>query len=84
MSDSLLDQALLECRYGVVELREGSARRAFEARLGVLERATWTLPLEPAAPEQVLRLVRAVLDLRDEIDGARRSAWTLDADASGS
>lgn len=82
MNDSLLDQALLECRHGVLDLREGASRRGFEARLGVLERAIWTLPLEPAASEQVLRLVRAVLDLRDEIDVARTSAWSLGTDAS--
>lgn len=71
MTDSLLDQALHDCREGLLSLRDGPHRRELYARLGFLERTSWALPLQPAAAEQVVRLVRAVLDLRDEIDAAR-------------
>ncbi len=80
--DSLLDQALLDARDGLLDLPETATRRALEARLGILERAMWTVPLEPARADQVLRLARAVLDLRDEVTAVSSVAGT-DHGASG-
>ncbi|MBX3218394.1 MAG: hypothetical protein KF850_40690 [Labilithrix sp.] len=67
MSDSLLDEALRFCHAALLEMRDTPARRHLTARLGVLERAAWAIPLVPATAEQVVRIVKLVLDLRDDV-----------------
>ncbi|MBX3205461.1 MAG: hypothetical protein KF764_10350 [Labilithrix sp.] len=67
MSDSLLDQALRYCHASLLEMRDTPARRHLAARLGVLERAAWAIPLVPATAEQVVSIVKLVLDLRDDV-----------------
>ncbi|MBX3225524.1 MAG: hypothetical protein KF795_33770 [Labilithrix sp.] len=67
MSDSLLDQALRFCHVALLEMCDTPARRHLRARLGVLERAAWAIPLVPATAEQVVSIVKLVLDLRDDV-----------------
>ena len=71
MSDSLLDQTLRFCRETLLEMSETPLRRNLQARLGVLERATWSLSLLPAKEEQVVSLAKLVLALRDDVTRAK-------------
>ncbi|MCW5835188.1 MAG: hypothetical protein KIS78_22500 [Labilithrix sp.] len=67
MSDSVLDQALRFCHVALLEMCDTPTRRHLQARLGVLERAAWAIPLVPATAEQVVSIVKLVLDLRDDV-----------------
>lgn len=71
MSESLLDQTLRFCRDALLEMSETPVRRQLLARLGVLERAAWSLPLLPATEEQVVSLAKLVLALRDDVSRAK-------------
>jgi hypothetical protein len=71
MSDSLLDEALHFCNVALLEMCDTPMRSQLRARLGVLERATWSLPLLPATEEQVVGLAKLVLALRDDVMSAR-------------
>ena len=71
MSDSLLDQALHFCNAALLEMRDTPARRQLRARLGVLERAAWSLALLPASEQQVVSLAKLVLALRDDVSSAK-------------
>ncbi len=71
MSDSLLDQSLRFCHEALLEMSETPTRRQLQARLGVLERATWSLALLPAPEDQVVRLAKLVLALRDDVSRAK-------------
>jgi hypothetical protein len=71
MSDSLLDQALHFCTVALLGMRDTPGRRQLQARLGVLERASWSLPLLPATEEQVVSLAKLILNLRDEVARAQ-------------
>jgi hypothetical protein len=71
MSESLLDQALRFCNAALLEMCDTPMRRQLQARLGVLERATWSLQLLPATEEQIIRLAKLVLTLRDDIAHAK-------------
>jgi len=73
MADSLLDEALFACRDVLDEIDE-SGRSSFSARLGILERAVWSLTLGCATQEQVLALAQLVLILRDEVLSAQAAA----------
>jgi len=73
MADSLLDEALSACRDVLDEIDE-SGRSSFSARLGILERAVWSLTLGCATQEQVLALAQLVLMLRDEVLSAQAAA----------
>ena len=52
-------------------MSETPMRRQLQARLGVLERATWSLSLLPATEEQVVSLAKLVLGLRDDVSRAK-------------
>lgn len=74
MSESLIDDAV-RCSRGLLQdVDDVDARRLLSLRLELLERAAWSLALEPAARDEVVRVVRLLLDLRDEVVlAARRS-----------
>lgn len=74
MSDSLLDAALHYCRDALVDMADGPTRRNLRARLGVLERAAWSLALLPTSETQVVTVAKLVLDLRDDV--ARAAHFT--------
>ncbi len=71
MSESLLDQTLRYCSEMLLEMSDTPMRRQLRARLGVLERASWSLPLLPATEEQVVSLAKLVLALRDDVSRAK-------------
>jgi hypothetical protein len=73
MSESLLDEALRFCEGAIDVMCDTPMRTALRARFDVLERATWSLSLVPAAEEKVIRLARLVLELRDDVQDARVS-----------
>lgn len=73
MSDSLIDEAVACCRNVIAELDDGPIRRALTLRLGLLEGAAWSIALEPAAEAEVVRLVRMLLELRDDVVRARQT-----------
>ena len=72
MSDSLLEEIIAYCKGELPELVDSPVRRALSARLGVLERPTWALAVQPATQMQVVGLAKLLLDLRDEVTDARR------------
>ena len=71
MSEWLLDQSLRFCHEALLAMSETPMRRQLRARLGVLERATWSLSLLPATEEQVVCLAKLVLALRDDVSRAK-------------
>ena len=71
MSDSLLDEAIHFCAVALQEMCDTPERSQLRARLGVLERAVWSLALLPATEMQVVHLAKLVLDLRDDVTKAR-------------
>jgi hypothetical protein len=71
MTDSLIDEAVTCCRDVMEELDDGPLRRSMKLRLGLLEGAAWSIALEPAAREEVVLLVRLLLELRDAAVRAR-------------
>lgn len=73
MSDSLLVEALSSCRAVLVDLPDTPATRSLDARVNLLERATLSLDLHPGSRDQIVRLAKAVLDLRDEVVRAREA-----------
>ncbi|MDB5216189.1 MAG: hypothetical protein JWO86_4116 [Myxococcaceae bacterium] len=74
MSESLIDDAVRCSRTLLQEVDDVDARRGLSLRLELLERAAWSLSLEPAARDEVVRLVRLLLEVRDEVvTAARRS-----------
>ena len=46
-------------------------RRQLLARLGVLERASWSVSLLPATEDQLVSLAKLVLALRDDVSRAK-------------
>ena len=71
MSDSLIDEAVKCCRDVIDELDDGSLRRVFKLRLGLLESAAWSIALEPAARAELVSFVKLLLELRDDVVRAR-------------
>jgi hypothetical protein len=71
MSDSLLDEALRFCDATLLDMCDTAVRRELRARLGLLERAVWSLPLLPATEQQVVHIAKLVLALRDDVASAR-------------
>ena len=71
MSESLLDQTLRFSRESLLEMSDTPMRRQLLARLGVLERATWSLSLLPATEDQLVSLAKLVLALRDDVSRAK-------------
>ena len=71
MTDSLLDQALRFCNVALLEMCDTPVRRNLQARLGVLERASWSLSLMPATAEQVVSIAKLILALRDDVTRAQ-------------
>lgn len=71
MTDSLIDEAVACCSDVIDQLEDGSLRRALKLRLGLLEGAAWSMALEPAAQEEVVLLVKLLLELRDDVVRAR-------------
>lgn len=72
MSDSLLDETLRFCHDALLDMPDTHERAAFRGRLGVLERAVWSLSLVPTTTtrDQALAVATMVLRLRDDIAGA--------------
>lgn len=67
MSDCLLDEALQFCDATLLQMCDTAVRRQLRARLGLLERASWSLALLPATEEQVVHLAKLILALRDDV-----------------
>lgn len=67
MADCILDEALLYCRDALVDLPRTPDADMLRGRYAVLERAALALSIMPARADQVLRVVKLVLDLRDEV-----------------
>lgn len=67
MADCILDEALLYCRQTLDELGADPEADGLRGRLAVLERAAWSLSVLPARADQVLRVAKLVLDLRDDV-----------------
>ena len=59
------------CRDVIDELEDGSLRRVFKLRLGLLEAAAWSIALEPAARAELGAFVQLLVDLRDDAIRAR-------------
>lgn len=75
MSDSLLVEALDDTRVLLDELDDDDgdpATRMLRERVDVLDRASAALELRPAPREQVVRLARLALQVRDEAVELRR------------
>lgn len=73
MSDSLLDEALGGCHEILDDLPQSPTRVRLEARVEMLERATWSMGLSLVGEEEIVRMAKLILALRDEIADARRS-----------
>lgn len=76
MSDSLLDEALGYCHEALLDMHDTPVRNQLRARLGFVERVSWSLSLLPATELQVVNVARLALDLRDDVARAR-SAETI-------
>lgn len=75
MSDSLLVEALGDTRVLLDELDDDDsdpATNALRERVEILDRATAALQLRPARREQVIRLAKVALQVRDEAVELRR------------
>lgn len=75
MSDSLLVEALDDTRILLDELDDDdgdAATRVLRERVDILDRASSALELRPARREQVVRLARLALQVRDEAVELRR------------
>lgn len=74
MSDSLLVEALDDTRILLDELDDDDddATRVLRERVDILDRASSALELRPARREQVVRLARLALQVRDEAVELRR------------
>lgn len=74
MSDSLLVEALDDTRILLDELDDDddAATRVLRERVNILDRASSALELRPARREQVVRLARLALQVRDEAVELRR------------
>lgn len=77
MSESLLDSAIMVSRNALLDMGDSQERRDLTTRLDLLERASWTVGLTPASYDQIVKLAKVILDLRDEIITARRRALGL-------
>jgi hypothetical protein len=69
---SLLDQTLRFCDQVLRDMNPTAQRRQLRARLGVLERATWALPLLRATEGQLVSLAKLVMALREDVLTAKR------------
>lgn len=67
MSESVLDTAMLYARARLEMLDESDEKRALESRLDALERSARTVSLTHASADVVVRVLSAVLALRDRI-----------------
>ncbi len=74
MSDSIIDVAAASIRVLVQELEDAPRRGLLSLRLELLERAAWSVSLEPEARHDIVRIVQLLLDLRDEVVAARDAA----------
>ena len=77
MSESLLDSAIMVSRNALLDMGDSQERRDLSTRLDLLERASWAIGLTPASFDQIVKLAKVILDLRDEIVAARRDALDL-------
>lgn len=69
MSDSLLVEALEDARVLLDELDDDDgdlATRTLRARVDILDRASAALELRPAKREQLLRLAKLAMQVRDD------------------
>jgi len=67
MSNSILDEAIAYCNHALEDLPESADVRTLRARLVILERAIWSTSHTPTSVDQIVRLAKLLLDLRDEI-----------------
>lgn len=77
MSDSLLVEALDDTRVLLDELDDDDddgdlVTRMLRARVDILDRASAALELRPAGREQILRLAKLAMQVRDEAVELRR------------
>ncbi len=77
MSESLLDSAIMVSRNALLDMGDSTERRELTSRLDLLERASWAVGLGPRSYDQIVKLAKVILDLRDEIVAARRHALGL-------
>jgi hypothetical protein len=69
MSESILDEAITYCNQTLDELPESAEVAPLRGRLAMLERAIWSTSHVPTSVDQIVRLAKLLLDLRDEISG---------------
>ncbi len=74
MTDSIIEEAAACSRKLLEGLEDPPLRRRLGLRLEILERAAWSISLEPAAPNELGSLVGLLLELRDEVVAARAAA----------
>jgi len=74
MSESLLDSAIMVSRNALLDMGDSKERQELTTRLDMLERASWAVGLSPGSYDQIVKLAKVILDLRDEIVAARREA----------
>lgn len=74
MSDSLITEALGETRFLLEDLDDvdDTAADTLRARVDILERASATLELRPALREDILRIARLAMEVRDDAVALRR------------
>lgn len=74
MSDSLLVEALDDTRslLNDIDDDDGVAARTLRARVDILDRASASLQLRPAGREQVVRLAKLAMQVRDDAVELRR------------
>jgi hypothetical protein len=77
MSESLLDSAITVSRNALLDMGDSRQRSDLSTRLDLLERASWAIGLAPASYDQIVKLAKVIMDLRDEIVAARRDALGL-------
>ena len=81
MSDSLIDEALGFCQEALLDLPDTPERRQLRARLGVLERAAWSLTHQVATQLHVVNIAKLVLMLRDDVVALRAAPPPLGSSA---
>lgn len=68
-SDSPLDEAIAYC-HETLDSFPSPRVVALNSHLGVLERALWGASTQPASVDQIVRLAKLLLKLRDEVRAA--------------
>lgn len=64
-------------RNALLDMGDSKERHELTTRLDMLERASWSIGLAPGSYDQIVKLAKVILDLRDEIVAARRTALGL-------